>query len=176
MGARFERSTLLPIATPGRRRRRGLCLSLATDSTIPPVAANRSSSRARMACTAAWASARAGLCGKAAITCRRRGPRRGERRPLPPPRRWGASVGDPVAKNSVITHTPTGRSTTYGRLAAKAARLVLPDPSKIRIKTPDRFTLMGTEQKNLDVPLKVTGEATFGIDIRLPGMLYAAVK
>ena len=35
---------------------------------------------------------------------------------------------------------------------------------------------MGTEQKNLDVPLKVTGEATFGIDIRLPGMLYAAVK
>jgi isoquinoline 1-oxidoreductase subunit beta len=89
---------------------------------------------------------------------------------------WGVPVAELVAKDSVITHTPTGRSTTYGKLAAKAAQLALPDPSKIRIKTPDQFTLMGTEQKNLDVPLKVTGEATFGIDIRLPGMLYAAVK
>ena len=44
---------------------------------------------------------------------------------------WGVSVADLVAKNSVITHTPTGRSTTYGNLAAKAAQLVLPDPSKI---------------------------------------------
>src|SRR5258708_17697386 len=89
---------------------------------------------------------------------------------------WGVAVSDLVAKNSVITHAPSGRKTTYGKLAAKAAQLALPDPSRIKIKTPDQFTLMGTEQKNLDVPLKVTGEATFGIDIRLPGMLCAAVK
>jgi isoquinoline 1-oxidoreductase subunit beta len=89
---------------------------------------------------------------------------------------WNVSTSDLVAKNSVITHTPTRRSTTYGKLAAKAAQIQLPDPAKLKIKTPDRFTLMGTEQKNLDIPLKVTGEATFGIDVRLPGMFYAAVK
>jgi isoquinoline 1-oxidoreductase beta subunit len=42
--------------------------------------------------------------------------------------------------------------------------------------TPDKFRLMGTEQKNFDSPLKVTGQAVYGIDVRLPGMLYAASK
>ena len=85
------------------------------------------------------------------------------------PRNWSA-------KNSIITHTPSGRRTTYGAVAAKAAQITLPDPSKIKIKGPDQFTLMGTEQKNLDVPLKVTGKAIYGIDVDLPGMLYAAAK
>jgi isoquinoline 1-oxidoreductase beta subunit len=89
---------------------------------------------------------------------------------------WGVPVAELIAKDSVIMHAPTGRKTTYGAVAEKAAKVVLADPSKIRIKTPDQFTLMGTEQKNFDVPLKVTGEATFGIDVRLPGMLYAAAK
>ena len=52
----------------------------------------------------------------------------------------------------------------------------MPDPLKIRIKGPSEFTLIGTEQKNLDVPLKVTGKAVYGIDVELPGMLYAAAK
>jgi len=52
----------------------------------------------------------------------------------------------------------------------------LPDPSKIRIKGPSEFTLIGTEQKNLDVPLKVTGKAVYGIDVELPDVLYAAAK
>src|SRR5437660_673522 len=89
---------------------------------------------------------------------------------------WGVPVSELVAKDSVITHAKTKRRTTYGAIAAKAARTPLPDPSKIKIKTPDQFTLLGTEQKSLDVPLKVTGEAIYGIDIRLPGMLYAAAK
>src|SRR6202030_4423443 len=89
---------------------------------------------------------------------------------------WEVPVSELVAKNSVITHTPSGRRTTYGALAAKAAQIALPDPGKIKIKGPDQFTLIGTEQKNLDVPLKVTGKAIYGIDVELPGMLYAAVK
>jgi isoquinoline 1-oxidoreductase beta subunit len=89
---------------------------------------------------------------------------------------WGVSPSTLVAKDSVITHPPTKRRTTYGAIAAKAAKIQLPDPSKIQIKTPDKFWLMGTEQKNRDVPLKVTGQAIYGIDMRLPGMLYAAVK
>jgi isoquinoline 1-oxidoreductase beta subunit len=89
---------------------------------------------------------------------------------------WKVPSSELVAKNSVITHTPTGRRTSYGAVAARAAQIQLPDPSKIRIKGPDQFTLIGTEQKNLDVPLKVTGKAVYGIDVELPGMLYAAAK
>src|SRR5207248_65641 len=89
---------------------------------------------------------------------------------------WKVPTSELTAKDSVITHTPSGRRTTYGAIAARAAQTPLPDPSKIKIKGPDQFTLMGTEQKNLDVPLKVTGKAVYGIDVELPGMLYAAVK
>ncbi|HEY2226341.1 MAG TPA: molybdopterin cofactor-binding domain-containing protein [Xanthobacteraceae bacterium] len=89
---------------------------------------------------------------------------------------WQVPTSELTAKNSVITHAPTGRRTTYGAVATKAARITLPDPGKIRIKGPDAFTLLGTEQKNRDVPLKVTGRAVYGIDVDLPGMLYAAVK
>ncbi len=89
---------------------------------------------------------------------------------------WKVPVAELVAKDSVITHTPSGRRTTYGAVAGRAVQITLPDPSQIKIKGPDQFTLMGTEQKNRDVPLKVTGKAVYGIDVDLPGMLYAAVK
>ena len=89
---------------------------------------------------------------------------------------WGVPASDLVAKDSVITHPATGRRTTYGAIAARAAQVQLPDPSRIRMKAVDQFTLIGTEQKSLDTPLKVTGQAMYGIDVRLPGMLYAAAK
>ncbi|HEY6257159.1 MAG TPA: molybdopterin cofactor-binding domain-containing protein, partial [Xanthobacteraceae bacterium] len=72
---------------------------------------------------------------------------------------WNVPTSELTAKNSVITHTPTGRQTPYGALATRAAQITLPDPGKIKIKGPDQFTLIGTEQKNRDVPLKVTGKA-----------------
>jgi isoquinoline 1-oxidoreductase subunit beta len=87
---------------------------------------------------------------------------------------WSVPTSELAAKNSVITHTPSGRRITYGAVAAKAAQIALPYPSKIKIKGPDQFTLIGTEQRNLDVPLKVGGKAVYGIDVMLPGMLYAA--
>ena len=89
---------------------------------------------------------------------------------------WGVPVSDLVAKDSVITHAATGRQVRYGEIAAKAAATPLPDPSRIKIKHPDEWTLMGTEQQNREVPLKVTGQATYAVDMRLPGMLYAAAK
>ena len=89
---------------------------------------------------------------------------------------WNVPVAELAAKNSIITHAASGRQTTYGAVAAKAAQIKLPDPSKIGIKGPDQFWLIGTEQKNRDVPLKVTGKAIYGIDVILPDMLYAAVK
>ena len=89
---------------------------------------------------------------------------------------WKVPVAELVAKDSVITHARSRRRTTYGAIAAKAAQIQLPDPSRIRIKPPDKWTLMGTEQPNRDVPVKVTGAAKYAIDIRMPGMLYATVK
>jgi isoquinoline 1-oxidoreductase beta subunit len=88
---------------------------------------------------------------------------------------WGVPVTELVAKDSVITHAKSKRRITYGAIAGKAAHTQLPDPSKVKMKTPDQYTLLGTEQKNFDIPLKVTGQAIYGIDIRMPGMLYATV-
>jgi isoquinoline 1-oxidoreductase beta subunit len=89
---------------------------------------------------------------------------------------WEVPTSELAAKDSIVTHTPSGRRANYGSLAAKASQIKLLHPEKIKIKGPDQFTLIGTEQKNRDVPLKVTGKAVYGIDVDLPGMLYAAVK
>ncbi len=89
---------------------------------------------------------------------------------------WNVPVAELTAKDSRITHTPSGRSVTYGQMAGRAAATPHPHPETITIKPPDKWTLMGTEQKNRDVPLKVTGQTVYGIDVRVPGMKWAAVK
>jgi isoquinoline 1-oxidoreductase beta subunit len=89
---------------------------------------------------------------------------------------WGVPLEEVRSQNGVITHVPTGRTMTYGQAAPVAAKTPHPNPERIRIKPPSEWTLMGTEQKNLDVPLKVTGKTVYGIDVRLPGMKWAAVK
>ncbi len=89
---------------------------------------------------------------------------------------WGVLVTELTAKDGVITHEESGRTTTYGQIAHLAAETPHPNPEAIIIKPPDEWTLMGREQKNLDVPAKVTGEAVYGIDVRMPGMKWAAVR
>ena len=89
---------------------------------------------------------------------------------------WNVPVAELTAKNSIITHARSGRTVTYGHVAHHAALTPHPHPETITIKPPDQWTLMGTEQKNLDVPLKVTGQTVYGIDVRVPGMKWAAVK
>ena len=72
-----------------------------------------------------------------------------------------------------MIHTPTGRTFGYGALAADAAKITL--AQEPAIKDPLAFTLAGTPKPRLDVPLKINGTAAYGIDTRLPGMVYAAV-
>src|SRR5262249_56049968 len=72
---------------------------------------------------------------------------------------WRVPGSELVAKDSVITHAKTKHRTTYGAIAAKAARTTLPDPSKIKIKTPDKYTLLRTEQKHLYIPPHVPRHA-----------------
>jgi isoquinoline 1-oxidoreductase subunit beta len=99
-----------------------------------------------------------------------------ERLMLAAANQWRVPVDEITAKDSVLTHVKSGRSTTYGKVAALAARTPHPNPEAIALKPPEMWTLMGTEQKNLDIPMKVTGETKYAIDVRLPGMKWAAVK
>src|SRR4029450_2936187 len=89
---------------------------------------------------------------------------------------WNVPVAELIAKDSIITHTKSGRTTTYGKIAGRAAGTPHPNPETITIKSPDQWTLMGNERKNLDVPDKVAGRVVYGIDVRVPGMKWAAVK
>ena len=89
---------------------------------------------------------------------------------------WDVPVAEISAKDSLITHAQSGNETSYGQIAHLAAATPHPNPESITIKPPDQWTLMGTEQKNLDVPDKVTGKTQYGIDVRLPGMKWAAIR
>jgi isoquinoline 1-oxidoreductase beta subunit len=86
---------------------------------------------------------------------------------------WGVPASQCRAENGLVIHSTSGRKVNFGAVATAAAQVKLDaEPS---IKTPDHYTLLGQSLNRLDVPLKVNGTATFGIDIRLPDMLYAAV-
>jgi isoquinoline 1-oxidoreductase subunit beta len=90
-------------------------------------------------------------------------------------RRLGASEAEFVAENSVVTHTITGRRLTYGELAADAAKITVPDPESVRLKESKDWKFLGKSIKRVDIPAKIDGSALFGIDVRLPGMKYAAL-
>ena len=86
---------------------------------------------------------------------------------------WKVPLGECTAANSVITHLPSGKTTTYGKVVEAAAKLA--PPTEIKLKDPKDWKLVGKGVKRLDTPDKVTGTNVYGIDIRLPGMLNAAI-
>jgi len=87
---------------------------------------------------------------------------------------WNVPVGELVARNSQITHASSSRSAAYAEFAVAAAELS--QPVNPQLKSPDEYTIMGTDVQRVDVPAKVDGTAMFGIDATLPGMKYATVK
>jgi isoquinoline 1-oxidoreductase subunit beta len=87
---------------------------------------------------------------------------------------WRVPRSELTVKAGIITHTPTGRSLRYGQVAQRAASIQL--PAEPAIKTPDQFTFMNKPTPLLETRSRVDGSATFGIDVRLPEMLYAAVR
>ena len=86
---------------------------------------------------------------------------------------WNVPAKECTAANSVITHGPSGRTTTFGSVAAEAADMA--PPAQVPLKDPKDWKLIGTRQRRLDVPDKVTGRPIYAIDVHLPGMLYAAI-
>ena len=87
---------------------------------------------------------------------------------------WKVPASECTAVNSVITHTPSGKSTTYGKVAEAAARLE--PPADVKLKDPKDWKIAGKALKRLDTVDKTTGAMVYGIDVKLPGMLNAAIK
>jgi isoquinoline 1-oxidoreductase beta subunit len=88
-------------------------------------------------------------------------------------RRWNVPASQCTAQNSMITHAASGRSISYGQVAGDAAKL---KPPAVQLKPPTDWTLAGTPRRRLDVLDKVSGHPIYAIDVRLPGMLYAAIR
>lgn len=87
---------------------------------------------------------------------------------------WGVPAAECHTTNSRVRHAGTGREATYASLALAAAEL--PVPEEPRRKRPEQFTLIGRTIERKDVAGKVTGQTVFGIDVRLPNMLFAALR
>ncbi|MGY2934205.1 isoquinoline 1-oxidoreductase beta subunit [Bradyrhizobium sp. GM6.1] len=87
---------------------------------------------------------------------------------------WKVPASECTAANSVITHTPSGKTTTYGKVAEAAAKLT--PPAEVKLKDPKDWKLIGKGVKRLDTAEKTTGTMVYGIDVKLPGMLNAAIK
>jgi isoquinoline 1-oxidoreductase beta subunit len=87
---------------------------------------------------------------------------------------WKVPAAECSASSSVITHKPSGRTTTYGKVAEAAAKIE--PPKEVALKDPKDWKIAGKPLKRLDTPPKVTGEQVYGLDLKLPGMLCAAIK
>ena len=87
---------------------------------------------------------------------------------------WKVPAAECSAANSVITHRPSGRTTTYGKVAETAAKLE--PPKEVKLKDVKDWTIAGKPVKRLDTLDKLTGTLTYGIDIKMPNMLVAAIK
>ena len=87
---------------------------------------------------------------------------------------WKVPVAECTASNSVITHTPSGKKTTYGKVVEAAAKLE--PPADVKLKDPKDWKIAGKGLKRLDTEDKTTGKMMYGIDVKLPGMLNAAIK
>jgi isoquinoline 1-oxidoreductase beta subunit len=87
---------------------------------------------------------------------------------------WKVPASECRAANSVITHTPTNRTTTYGKVADAAAKIE--PPKDITLKDPKDWKIAGKPLKRLDTYDKLVGKMVYSIDMKLPGMLNAAIK
>jgi isoquinoline 1-oxidoreductase beta subunit len=87
---------------------------------------------------------------------------------------WGVPASECKAAKSVITHAASGRSTTYGKVAEAAAKIT--PPAEPKLKDPKDWTLAGQPLKRLDTAPKLNGSQVYGMDLKLPGMVVAAIK
>ena len=87
---------------------------------------------------------------------------------------WGVPAEECNAANSIITHKPSGKTTTFGKVADAAAKL--DPPKEIKLKDPKDWNVAGKPLKRLDTADKVNGKLVYGIDLKFPGMLTATIR
>jgi isoquinoline 1-oxidoreductase beta subunit len=89
--------------------------------------------------------------------------------------RWGVERKDCAAENGAVVHTPTQRRLVYGDLAESASTIPTVKLDQVPLKAPKDFRFIGKPMGRVDTPGKVDGSAIFGIDVRVPGMLFAVI-
>lgn len=87
---------------------------------------------------------------------------------------WKVPVAECRAEKSQVIHTPSGKRISYGKVAAAAAKLT--PPTEVPLKDPKNWTIAGKPVKRLDTADKLNGKQIYGMDLKLPGMLNAAIK
>ena len=89
--------------------------------------------------------------------------------------KWNVPVSECEANKGTVLHAKSSRKAGYGELVESAEKLPLPDQGKVQLKDVSQFELIGHPTARVDVPSKVNGSAQFGIDVRVPEMLFAVV-
>ncbi len=87
---------------------------------------------------------------------------------------WGVPASECTSADSVITHGPSGQTTTYGKVASAAAQLA--PPLEVKVKDPSEWKIIGQAKKRLDTADKLVGAQVYGADIQMDGMLNATIK
>jgi isoquinoline 1-oxidoreductase subunit beta len=88
---------------------------------------------------------------------------------------WYAQKSDCRAEHGTILHIPTGRRFHYGELVETASKLPVPELGKVLLKDPKDFRIIGKPMARVDTAAKIDGSAVFGLDVRVPGMLFAVI-
>jgi isoquinoline 1-oxidoreductase subunit beta len=90
--------------------------------------------------------------------------------------KWGVPQEECRGQNHFVVHAKTGRKLAYGDLVLLASAATAPQQDAVRLKTPDQFRYIGKDLPIVDLNALVTGQGVFGIDARMPGMVYAAIE
>jgi isoquinoline 1-oxidoreductase beta subunit len=89
--------------------------------------------------------------------------------------KWNVPKNECAAKKGAVIHEKSSRRASYGELVEAAMKLPLPDPDKVELKNESDFELIGHATPRVDIPSKANGSAVFGLDVRVPEMLFAVV-
>jgi isoquinoline 1-oxidoreductase beta subunit len=86
---------------------------------------------------------------------------------------WNVPVSEITVSNGIVSHASSGRQSGFGALAALAA--TMPVPESVTLKDPANWSIIGQSMPRVDIPASVDGSQVYGVDVSLPGMVYAAI-